>query len=983
MPLNWQTVNIPFSAGLSTKVDDFALEPPGLAVCQNAVFTETGGIQKRLPYTALSKNILGGGNISNPRRLAVLGDELILFTKDTLYSWSARDAKWVSRGTYLAPVVTEKSRFTQNADQSEVERAELGNTVVMAWNLNESGGVYVAAYDKTTGATILAPTVLSGADTSNPRLLALTDKILLFWRYNLVELRAIAIDPDDVATGVASASSPTTVMSTTAVDFGYDVAAISNTSAVAVMRLNPSTSYGIATIDESLTVAASAKARTCDGPIGVAYSVLAAKIAVVRANGTNIQGDTLTSALVDSTTGAAVGTVDTAASRIAVGFRSVANSGVYRCYAFWQRGTATVGNPVKSNWLASDGTVGTQGTFVLNADIASKAFDHGGSVFVWLIFTRDTAAGQNTLFLYKDDATLQAKAITTRASRGFGQDGWVASVQNVGGNTYAMGAMECRALDAVTEFYGAASPREVWVEFDSNAARRTAQIGRTLYVTGGQVLQYDGRSLAELGFHVFPWSLTVSDSGAGSLAAGTYAWKSTFASENAFGELDRSTTAKYVTTAIGASREATITHGTTGFTLRTSTDSPIAIEDWRGMVDADVDEPFYLVSAKDPSDGSGDNHYVANAPTTATVVNVDDMVDATAQNKEQNPENGTVLEGIAPPPASIIVADDERLYLAGIPGDPYAIWPSKLRSDGEVPAFHDSLVVRLPAHGGDITALAFMNNTLIVFKESAIYAMPGAGQNNDGSGQAFGPSQLLSADMGAVSADAVAVAREGLVFFSRKGWCLLDRGYSAQYIGEKVEGFNTDTFTAVHVLEDRHEIRCVGSGRVLMFDTNAKEWSEWTITDGLHAAIWNGVYHYISEDDANVKGEAAAHSAASSYSMVIETAWIKLAGLQGFQRIRHAMLLFEALSEHTLRLEVYRDFIGSEVAGHFQTIDFPIAGGAPGVGLQLRHAPSIQKMSAFKMRITDRFPVGGSLNLTGLALEVGIKRGLNRNASRV
>ena len=114
-----------------------------------------------------------------------------------------------------------------------------------------------------------------------------------------------------------------------------------------------------------------------------------------------------------------------------------------------------------------------------------------------------------------------------------------------------------------------------------------------------------------------------------------------------------------------------------------------------------------------------------NPERRISFVVLDNFADATLTGKEAFGENGDVLENLAPPPATIIAATQDRIFLAGLSDNPYRVVYSKLRGESEVAAFHDALAIELPPDGGDITALGFLNETLVVFKETAVFALPG------------------------------------------------------------------------------------------------------------------------------------------------------------------------------------------------------------------------------------------------------------------
>ncbi len=990
MPVEWKEVHLPLAQGLNTKPDPRVMEG-GLAACKNAAFTELGGLQKRLPITAVT-----GGSLSNIRKLAIYNDELIAFTSTEIYSWSPALAAWVSRGAYLAPKVTERSVFTRTTEQTICDRAELSNVIVYSWldATNSSTTVYVAALDKTSGAVLLAPTSM-GANTNRPRLVALSTRILLFCQTGANALGVKAIDVTSAATLASSAAAGFTSVEATEFNGSYDVTALSTTAAIAVWLRVTTTSYGYASVTATPTVTASTKARACDGHIAVAVTADGTKVAVLRENGTDILGDILTSALVDSTTGAAVGS-SASPAQISCAFRSVADSGEFRCYTFWADSPVTTDSSsydLNYNYVDTAGNVGTAGVLARRIAPGSRAFDHNGRVYFWGVFAADTSStpalqAQNTYFLLRDDGVPICKAAPTAAGGLLTTTGWLPGVQSLGSNRYAFCGVERRVIELGPAGLGYADrgPRDIVLEFDSNEARRSVQLGKTLYITGGQVSQFDGQGVAELGFHLYPHYLAVveANEASGNIAAGNYSWKVTYRWDNAQGETERSTTATIISADIaGASGdEAELDIGSLPLTTKASSSHGApACEVWRTVVNPTSDSPFYLVTSKNPTDASSaDNGYLEEVGSGQTDHSNfrDNLSDATLITKEANPEDGGVLESLSPPPATIIAASQDRIFLAGISYDPYLIWYSKTRSDGELASFHEALTIQLPTVGGAITALAFLNDTLIAFCESAIYALPGQGFDNLGGGFNF-TAQLLATDIGATSADLVAVIPPGLLFFSSKGWYLLSRDQSLSYVGAPVEDYNSDTFIAVHVLERQHQIRCLSSSRLLVWDYLANQWSEWEEASRVSAAHWSGEY-YLASSSALLK-EQTTHSTNVTYSLVAETGWLKFAGLQGYKRVKRIAILGEYRSAHRLKVEFYRDY---DSATAFQTETWTVSPTTVGGPLQVEIDLSIQKMQSLKIRITDIAtgssspPTGEALKLTGLSLRIGFKPGLMR-----
>jgi hypothetical protein len=999
MAVSWREVHIPFAAGINTKPGPRALEPPALAVCRNAEFDDVGELRPRKPFRAMPMDILGGGTVGTVRRLAVYQGELLLFSDDGLYSWSERDDAWVFRSVYEAPSTTEATVFTRTSEQTLTDCAVLGGVALYVW-LDEgtAAGLYAAALDVDTGAVIQGPTLLPGVDVTRPRLQAMATKFVMTATVSGA-LNARSIDPSTIAADLAK--SWTGIVTTS----GYDMTVYDATNVALAIRTAGNT-YLIATLSEDvLTFSFVSKARVCDGPISVSVTP-ATDVVVTRAKGAAIETDVLDSSFADVVINVGAGTaLGTPVNQIASASRSVLDGGEYRIYIWYSAQEAITGGfECRANYVDTAGATGTDGTFAHRLGVSSRAWDYGGEVYVWLatgqLNTTNNTYLQNTYFAYRDDGLLTAKAAADVGGGFVPLSGHLPNVQPLTATSYGCALTERRLLvvGQSQQGYAARSPRAVVLTFDDSDARRTAELGKTLYVTGSQVMQYDTQNLVELGFPMFPYVLSVIDPGiAGNLEAGTYSWRPGIRWENAQGEQERSTSATFFDAAIAASRQANISAApvhVTGKVPGRARSLP-AFEIWRTQKDPTVDALQYLVTSRDPT-ATGPNGYIENDPTLAQFPTyVDDYADATLLQQEQNPENGGRVESLAPPGATIIVADASRLFLAGIPNEPHQIVYSQLRGVGELATFFDAFTIDLPSTGGTITALALLNETLIAFKETAIYAIPGVGFSNTGGGANYGPARLVATDTGAQSQETLAVTPIGLIFRSDKGWYLLDRGFTPRYIGGPVDEFDDDTIVGVEVLEAQHQIRCVSAERILVYDYLVEQWGEWTIGDHVNSVLWNGVHVVASETQVQIQQSDFVRDASTEapYSIDVETAWIKVADMQGFARIRHAMVLGEYRSPHELRIRMARDYETTFHQLNTWTPDTTTVGARE----QVRTSATIQKVESVKLRITsvatgaapgvlgdvgadlgDDPPDGEALRLSGLAFTVGLKRRLYR-----
>jgi len=1011
--LNWQVMQLPLAAGLQQRTDDRARPQPYLDICRDVQFDEDGGTQTRLPYLAMSNSIFGGGTLSNCRRLAVVNGELCVFTDTALYSWNAQLAVWALRGTHMAVTIDTAQRFARATDQFFADRAELSNTIVYAWYEPNGavlgGAVYAAAMDKATGSVLVAPTLVapSSGNTFSVRLVALSTKILMFTEVGGANrtLEVRAVDPAAPLTGIQSVAT-TVIASGVMGGTGYDVVRVLGADqAVGAAVRATTTSYSAFTVTAGLAVATSTKARTADGRIAVASrpsSGTQTHIFRTVSGTTQVLGDVVTtSTLADVATGQVIGTYTANPNHLTACYRSAQTAGHFVCRVFWTANEFTANTPeTKSNTVDDAGTIGTQATFADGLGIASRAFDYSGSVYVNAMFAlsslASTAIGsslQNTYFLYREDGSLIGKALAGVAS-GFENVGVRPGVGLTSGTaTFSWAGAARRTLEADSgaslpeaggNSYGSRTLTDITIAFDTNDARRTAQLGRTAYITGAEILQYDGVQLVEVGFNTFAYSFVPADggvTGGAAMAAGTYAYKPTFAYTNGQGEKERSTTAAITTVAIAAGASSMSAASGSGPLYTTRKTSPVpTFEVWRTVVNPPPgNPPFYRVSSQDPSVTTNPNRYLLTpSPVPAFT---DFLADSSILGREQNPENDDVLESLAPPPATIIIATDTRLYIAGVAGDPDRVWYSRERNDGEIASFHDTLTIDVPQVGGDITAIWFQDEILFVARETALYQFPGQGLDNRGQGSGFGPARVVSADIGVVSQESVVLTPHGTLFQSRKGWQLLDRSGSAVlYIGGAIFDFETETVLATSIVETQHHVRILTNQRMILWAYPRQggaggaypqqmaaggQWGEWVIADGVHACMWQGQHVYLTATGPKIQQTSYSNL---TYGIDIEETWIKLADLQGAARVRKVQPLGEVRSECLLRMRIAYNYDPTYV----DDIVWPPSPFVVGGPLQMAHGPKRPACEAIKVRISAVAELASATLATASALSPAV-----------
>lgn len=698
----------------------------------------------------------------------------------------------------------------------------------------------------------------------------------------------------------------------------------------------------------------------------------------------------------------------TAAYTTSVPFAAGDGANNFLAHVFWTIGATddkTVHKATASTYGATpENDAGATSNWWYHAGLASHAWLRNGDVYVNLVHASDL---QTTYFTVRDDKTIVTRSLPSIAG-GHPSTSHLPSVQSTSGG-YVWAGHYKRRLDttAYTIDDGTPDENEVYTElgcklltinWDGAQAREGVQQGHSTYFAGGFLQQYDGQGMVEAGFHLYPEGVTAAASSAsGSLAnSTTYAYRVYWEWTNAQGERERST-GLIITKATGGSDDTiTLTIKTLTFTAKQGSREDVSIVIYRTEGTPTINSPFYRASSLDPSTAGSANGYLANDPDDATgdVTWVDKMADTTLTAKELDYQNTGELDNVPPATASIVARGKDRLWLAGL-DDPNQIQYSKLRFPGDVVSFNDALTLQCDQDGGAITAIAPMNEAMIVFKRRRIFVITGEGPNNFGFG-GFSDPQLVVSDTGCKDARSIVMTPLGLMFQSDKGIYLLSQQYQLSYIGAPVEAYNAQTVTSAELVADRNQARFLtDSGKTLLYDYLFQQWSTFTNHEGVDAAVWKNTYVYARSNGRLYKESGSEYTdGGQPYRLKMRTGWLRLSGLQGYQRVRRLHVLGEFKSTHSLLVDIEYDYevtdalyrasfgassvISSSTYGDGATYgaDDPYGGSDESV-YQFRIRLPRQKCQSVRFTFQDSpgTTIGESYEINELALEVGLKSG--------
>jgi hypothetical protein len=340
---------------------------------------------------------------------------------------------------------------------------------------------------------------------------------------------------------------------------------------------------------------------------------------------------------------------------------------------------------------------------------------------------------------------------------------------------------------------------------------------------------------------------------------------------------------------------------------------------------------------------------------------------------------GDVVEGVAAPPCKHISEHGRRLVFAGTPDG--NVWYSTKYVEGIAPRFNEDFTASPTGQGGGVVATASMDGRWYWLCERNVEYVTGDGPNEAFQGE-FSDPQVVTFETGCISPQSVRVVPRGLMFRGNRGMYLIGRDGSSGYLGDDVSDLTGKVNATVHVpkTEETHVFQ-PGPEPELVYSTAYGQWSANTSREASSAVLWGDklVWTDLDNDSTSIyfEDDLAVSDNGDAIESVVETAWLRLNTLSGFQRLKWVHLLATYRGASTIKLEIGYD----ESENYSETVrcftgDLNLTPGQP---IPLRWKPAIQKCRSVRFRITcdggADSPTAGC-DLTGLTLELGVKQGL-------
>jgi len=349
---------------------------------------------------------------------------------------------------------------------------------------------------------------------------------------------------------------------------------------------------------------------------------------------------------------------------------------------------------------------------------------------------------------------------------------------------------------------------------------------------------------------------------------------------------------------------------------------------------------------------------------------------------------GGALDNVCPPGGTCITAHQGRIWVGGTPDD--TIWFSKEYVSGERPGFSEGLTIQ-PFQGGRVVAIQSLDQFLIVFKQTSVYAISGQGPDDLGNNSSYSePPILASGDVGCIDANSIAYTPEGVMFRGQRGIYIIKKSLEVEFVGRAVEDILTSSVTitgAVTYPKDSQSWFFCNNGSVLVFDFLNKAWSKFSFKNSAGSAITpvagctlNGDLYFADTALNLYKYDRSSYldGGITFVPMTFTTTFAKPenAALEGWHRLKSVSFKLERISSEDVGVNttVLRDYdiTSSDSRSWTDTEMNTLTGGAAGKILQV--FPSVQKVSSFAATYSDvvaNTPNGGQgYAVQGFSVEV-------------
>jgi hypothetical protein len=985
MALQKQSYSMNFGQGLDLKTDVNQVAPGRFLALENAVFQNGGGLQKRNGFGNLTTLANAAG-----KQLTTLNGNL-LATGSVLQAYSKDTDQFLDQGS-IQPINIRSQSLTRNStSQANVDAAIASNGLVCTV-YSDASVYYYQITDCATGQSVVGRTSLPSGAT-NTRAFTLGNQFIITYIVTITAtptLRYIAIPMTAPSSPAAAVTISAQVKATPT---GYDGIVVNNNLFIAWNASDVGDAVRITKLSSTLVLSSSLALATAVADLMALTADLSTGVPTIwlsfyKSSTTTVYVAAVTSSLVQvlapviSQTATVARLTNVANDGICSTFTEVSNT-----YTF----SAVASNYITKNTMTIAGVAGTPSVIIRSVGLASKAFYDNDTAYM---LTAHSSAFQPTYFIIDQTGNVYGKLSYSNGG-GYLSSQVLPNVVTYNDNYYVahqikdmlVSANKAQGTDAPGGIYTQTGLNLVNFEIN-NSAQFSNEIAKTLQLTGGIVWMYDGIKPVEHSFLLWPEDMEVNTSTTGGLlTAQLYYYQFCYEWTDSQGNLHRSAPSLPVgITTTGATSSNTISVPTLRLTYKTG-QNPVRIVGYRWSTAQPVYYQFTSITS--PS---------LNVTTADSIDIVDISADSAIIGNSILYTTGGVVENIAAPAAAATTLYKSRQFVLDAENR-NVIWYSKQVIQNTPVEFSDLFTIYVPpttgAQGstGDVTALSAMDDKLIIFKQAAIYYVTGNGPDNTGAYNDFSEATYITGTVGTIYPNSVVFMPQGIMFQSDKGIWLLGRDLSTKYIGADVEAYNDYEVVSALVIPGTNEVRfTLDSGVVLMYDYYYNQWGTFSNVPAISSTLYQGKHTYLNAyNEVRQETPGAYLDGSKPVLLSFKTAWLKLTGLQGYQRVYFLYLLSNYLTPYKLNVQLGFDY---EPAISQSTLITPlnnynvygdqpiygngVYGGDTGID-QRRIFLQRQKCQSIQLTISEIFDsshnviAGAGLTMSGVNFIVGAK----------
>lgn len=936
---------------------------------------------------------IAGTTITEPKLIKSFKGELVAVSKARLYSYSPTEALWIDKGSASQMEVTSQFVSQTSAGQFDPSAARLNNIQLMSWDAQ--GVITATAWDMDTDTSLMPETALRAAGSGNanfsvpfhPKSIALGSSALgVVWNDNaqiilrILDLSgssatfgapiSLASDVGPGAAGLAPSTFYVTSTSTGAV-IAYSAGPGGGAAAtkITVKTINTSGSVTNTASINSPYVEAPTIGVGSNGDIWV-YWADNTSAGVAKETFYAVFDSALSPILSKTSIFKGPGTIAMAALAVSTSSQTLA----YNYYDTFSGGTGT--KVVYQVSVTNAGVIGAYRFLAWDCFIISEYITVAGVNYILLgalgVSATDVLNNPQQSYFLVDAGTgsVASRAFYGSAGRGGAYAPNISlpliTPPVIVGSKISFAVGQVSAGISGTLYKQAIGVRLLTFDFSSTEVDQALVIN-TMISNGGLLKSYDGYSNVEVGFNQFPSITAVA--GSGSLSAGTYQVSAVYEWLDLNGDLYQSAPSIPASVVVGAAGSVIVSVNNLSLTDKQFPRNNITIALY--MTDANgtvLKRVSATTSTYNNPLGGVASFTISSPPTSAAAFMY---------------TTGGVIENIPPPPSVAMVAHNNRIFCVDST-DKNTIWYSKSISPGTPVSFSDLLISQIGQAGGEINALASMDDKLVILEEKFPLIMSGDGANDLGTNSTFSFPVPIPSDVGASNSKSVLVSPLGVHFKTSKGLYLLDRSTTVKYWGADVEQYNSQDITSALIMPGTTQMRFLtSSGLTLVYDYFFGQWSTFTNFQGYGADIWQGKYVYARTDGAVYSENFTSFlDNTTAYAVKAQFGWLKGAVIQGFQRLKQFLQLGEytngSSASHGVQVSLAYDYLTNPSLPSFSTPVPYYFGAASSTGsFQFRQFPEEQKCESASLLI-EELPTGvsgESFNLTDMTVVAGVKKG--------